>query len=130
MMLQKRASTRRFLLLALAIASTISAPLAAQNARAATTAKSFLWRVESATGALYLAGSVHALSADIYPLNPVFEKAFSASDTLVEEINLGEMNQLAGSPLAILGKGMFQDGRTFDQVVSRETAALVAERVK
>jgi uncharacterized protein YbaP (TraB family) len=121
-------STRRFLLLAVAFASAISAPLAAQNARTAT-AKSFLWRVESATGALYLAGSVHALSADIYPLTPAFEKAFNASDTLVEEINLGEMNQLT-SPLTILGKGMFQDGRTFDQVVSKETAALVAERVK
>jgi uncharacterized protein YbaP (TraB family) len=129
MMLQKR-STRRRVLLAVAFASAICAPLAAQNARTATTTKNFLWRVESATGALYLAGSVHALSADIYPLNPVFEKAFTASDTLVEEINLGEMNQLTSAPLTILGKGMFQDGRTFDQVVSKETAALVAERVK
>jgi uncharacterized protein YbaP (TraB family) len=130
MMLQKRATTRRFLLLALAIACAIGAPVAAQNARSTTTTKSFLWRVESATGALYLAGSVHALSPDIYPLNPVFEKAFNASDTLVEEINLGEMNSLTSAPLTILSKGMFQDGRTFDQVVSKETAALVAERVK
>jgi len=119
MMLQKRSKTRRLLLLSVAFASAICAPLAAQNARTAATTKNFLWRVESATGALYLAGSVHALSADIYPLNPVFEKAFNASDTLVEEINLGEMNSLTSAPLTILSKGMFQDGRTFDQVVSK-----------
>jgi len=123
-MLQKRR-----ILLVLAFAAAVCAPLAAQTARTATTAKNFLWKVESATGALYLAGSVHALSADIYPLNPAFERAFNASQTLVEEIDLGDLGQLT-SPLTILGKGMYQDGRTFDQAVSKETAALVAERVK
>ena len=134
-MIQTR-STTRCALLALAFAASVCAPLAAQTttarpkaAPATTNAKSFLWKVESANGALYLAGSVHALSADIYPLNPAFDRAFTASDTLVEEIDLGEMGSLS-SPLTMLGKGMYQDGRTFEQAVSKETAALVAERVK
>jgi uncharacterized protein YbaP (TraB family) len=78
---------------------------------------------------LYLAGSVHALSADAYPLPGVFEKAFDASGTLVEELNLAEAESLSAAPM-LLAKGMYSDGRTFDTVVSKETAALVSERFK
>jgi len=78
---------------------------------------------------VYLAGSVHALSADVYPLSPAFEQAFKASGTLVEEIDLGEAEMLTAAP-AILAKGMFLDGRRFDSVVSKETAALVNARLK
>jgi uncharacterized protein len=121
---------RRLMLLALAMAAgvVLAAPAVAQTTRAAG-ARSFLWKVQGQTGLLYLAGSVHALSADIYPLNPAFQRAFDASDTLVEEIDLGEATQLTSS-LMLLGKGVFQDGRTFDQVVSKETAALVNSRLK
>jgi uncharacterized protein len=121
---------RRLMLLVLAVAASVvlAAPAVAQTTRA-TGARSFLWKVQGQTGLLYLAGSVHALSADIYPLNPAFQRAFDASDTLVEEIDLGEAAQLTSS-LMLLGKGVFQDGRTFDQVVSKETAALVNSRLK
>jgi len=91
-------------------------------------ARSFLWKVESGTGVLYLAGSVHALTADVYPLNPAFERAFEASDTLVEEIDLAEGNLLTLAPM-ILTKGMYQDGRTFESVVSKETAVAVTRRL-
>jgi len=78
---------------------------------------------------LYLAGSVHALSPDVYPLSPAFEKAFAASGTLVEEIDLSEADSLALAPV-LLGKGMYADGRRFDTAVSKETAALVLEKMK
>ena len=57
--------------------------------------KSFLWKVHAGTKVLYLAGSVHALGADAYPLSAAFENAFAAAGTLVEEINLAEAEQLA-----------------------------------
>jgi uncharacterized protein YbaP (TraB family) len=91
-------------------------------------AKSFLWKVESGARVLYLAGSVHALTADVYPLNPAFERAFEASDTLVEEIDLSEGDLLAIGPI-LLAKGMYQDGRTFETAVSKETMALVLKRL-
>lgn len=78
---------------------------------------------------LYLAGSVHALDKSVYPLSPAFHRAFDASAALVEEIDLAQSNTLAAAPM-LLGKGMFQDGRTFDRVVSPETLALVTERLK
>jgi uncharacterized protein len=85
--------------------------------------------VQSSSKVVYLAGSVHALSADVYPLSPAFERAFAASGTLVEEIDLAEAESLALAP-AILAKGMYVDGRRFDNIVSKETAALVAARLK
>ncbi len=125
--MKTRLAIRRTLAFGIALTLTLCVPSAAQSTR--TAAKSFLWKVQSGTGVLYLAGSIHALSADIYPLDPAFDRAFDASGTLVEEIDLGDSGQLSSS-LALLGKGVFQDGRTFDQVVSRETAALVTERLK
>ena len=78
---------------------------------------------------LYLAGSVHALDKSVYPLSPAFQRAFDASGALVEEIDLAASNALVAAPM-LLGKGMFQDGQTFDRVVSSETLALVTERLK
>jgi hypothetical protein len=94
-----------------------------------TTGKSFLWKVHAGTKVLYLAGSVHALGADSYPLSAAYESAFAAAGTLVEEINLAEAEQLAAAPM-LLAKGIYTDGRTFDGVVAKDTATLVAGRLK
>jgi uncharacterized protein YbaP (TraB family) len=119
-------SIRVRLVVALALASALPAVgIHAQAPRAA--AKNFLWKVESGTRVLYLAGSIHALNADVFPLNPAFERAFAASSTLVEEIDLGEAATLAAGPM-LLSKGLYQDGRTFEQAVSKDTAALLGER--
>jgi uncharacterized protein YbaP (TraB family) len=103
-------------------------PAAAAQTTSSTPAKSFLWKVESGSKVLYLAGSVHALTADVYPLNPIFERAFAASDMLVEEIDLSQGDLLTLGPL-LLAKGMYQDGRTFESAVSKETLALVYKRL-
>lgn len=91
--------------------------------------KSFLWTVERDGKVLYLAGSVHALSADAYPLSPAFERAFSQSATLVEEIDLAEAESLTLAP-SLLAMGMYADGRRFETVVSKETAALALARIQ
>ena len=105
------------LLLSLAAASAAQAP------------RSFLWKVQSGTRVLYLAGSVHALGADMYPLAPAFQRAFDASGTLVEEIDLAEADTLSALPM-LMSKGMYQNGRTFDQAVSRDTVALVNAKLQ
>lgn len=118
--------TRRALLLVAVICTALTpTALSAQGAGQ----KSFLWKIARGENVLYLAGSVHALTPEAYPLSPAFERAFAEAGTLVEEINLAEVDALAAAPM-LLSKGMYLDGRRFDTVVSRETAALVAERVK
>jgi uncharacterized protein YbaP (TraB family) len=110
------------------LASLLVVLLCATTAPAAQGSHSFLWKVQSGPRVLYLAGSVHALSADVYPLAPAFQRAFDASGTLVEEIDLAEADSMAALPM-LMAKGMYTDGRTFDQAVSKETAALVAARL-
>jgi uncharacterized protein YbaP (TraB family) len=123
----RNAGVRARRLVGIVVCLAAASTLAAQTP--STPGKSFLWKVQSGTRLLYLAGSVHALSPDVYPLSPAFDRAFEASDTLVEEIDLAEADALALAP-TILAKGMYLDGRRFDTVVSKETAALVAARLK
>ena len=121
--------TKAFRWIAALLCLVAAVPAGTAAAQDAASGKSFLWKVQSAAGVLYLAGSVHALDQSVYPLSPAFQRAFEASGALVEEIDLADINSLAAAPM-MLGKGMFQDGQTFDKVVSRETLALVTERLK
>src|SRR5919204_5760448 len=119
---------RRHALIGRFFAALAVALLLASGAIAQTRGRSFLWKVQSGGNVMYLAGSVHALTADAYPLNPAYQRAFDASGTLVEEIDLAEADPLSGG-LGILAKGMYTDGRTFNSVVSKQTAALVEEKL-
>ena len=116
-------------LIALVLCATVAAAAAAAAQPRTSAGKSFLWKVQSGSSHVFLAGSIHALSADVYPLSPAFEQAFLASGTLVEEIDLAEAESLAAAP-ALLARGMYVDGRRFDGTVSKETADMVTTRLK
>jgi uncharacterized protein len=118
--------TARLLIIALCTSTLGYTSSAAQTTAAS---KHFLWTVRSDANVLYLAGSVHALGADAYPLPAVFEKAFEASGTLVEELDLADAASLSAAPL-LLAKGLYGDGRTFEGAVSKETATMVAQYFK
>lgn len=116
----------RLLVVALCASTLVYTSSAAQTTAAG---KHFLWTVRSDSNVLYLAGSVHALSADVYPLPAVFEKAFEASGTLVEELDLADAASLSAMPM-LLSKGLYGDGRTFESAVSKETSTMVAQYFK
>jgi hypothetical protein len=120
---------RRFRVRAVHVAVVVAAAVAAPAPAAAQSAPatSFVWKVEGAS-VMYLAGSVHALGPDAYPLHPAFDRAFEASTTLVEELDLGEMASIEAG-VQLLGKGLYQDGRTLDQTVSRDTFARLTGRL-
>src|SRR5688500_5692915 len=93
-------------------------------------ARNFLWKVEAPSGATaYLLGSLHMLTADAYPLSAVIEKAFTESRTLVEEVDLDEMNDPM-QMMAALSKAMLTGGQTLDQLVSAQTFAEVKKRAE
>jgi len=62
--------------------------------------KHFLWKIHSATNVVYLLGSIHMGTSDMYPLDRVIETAFNESQVLVVEANITDsssyMNDLAG----------------------------------
>jgi uncharacterized protein len=110
---------RRLLPALLVLAACVSVQAAPKN---------FVWKVTSPKGTLYLAGSVHLLSADYYPLDPAFDMAFNASTTLVEELDMGEMLS-PESQMKMLQRGMLPAGRTLDNVVGPETVKLVERAI-
>lgn len=111
-----------------ALIALFLAPLTLATPSAQGAGKSFLWKVQNGSSVLYLAGSVHALNKDAYPLPDAFQRAFDASDTLVEELDFNEAGMLGAAPM-LLTKGMYTDGRTFEKAVSQDTVALVRSRL-
>jgi uncharacterized protein len=97
---------------------------------AQTTSKRFMWAVTRSGGPpTYLVGSLHVLTPEHYPLDPAFEKAFSASKVLMEEVDLDELTNPM-SAMALIGKAMLTDGRTLDQLISKELYKDVAARAE
>lgn len=117
----RRPSTLRVLGAVVALA-LLAPPVGAQS-------HSFLWKATGKGSMVYLAGSIHMLSPDFYPLNPVFDRAFDDSDLLVEEVDLGELLGPASQMQALM-RGMLPAGQTLDKVLSPATLALVTKAAK
>jgi hypothetical protein len=47
----------------------------------------YLWRYQTQTATVFLAGSIHVLKPSLYPLPPQFESAFQQADYLVVEVD-------------------------------------------
>jgi len=94
-----------------------------------TSQKSFLWKVQAKTGSVYLLGSIHVARSDLYPLNKAIEDAFSASNILVVEANINNMNALEAQML-FLEKGVYPEGETLKQHVSPGTFQLTKEKLE
>jgi uncharacterized protein YbaP (TraB family) len=106
---------------ALAIGIAVVASLQAAPPR------NFIWKATGTHGTLYLVGSVHLLTKDFYPLSPALEGAYKASDLLVEEVNLGDMEE-PGSQFQMLSRGMLPSEQSLDKLVSPATFAAVEKR--
>jgi uncharacterized protein len=107
---------------ALAIGIALLAPLAG-----AAPARNFIWKATGKQGVIYLVGSVHLLTKDFYPLSPAFETAYKESDLLLEEVDLGDMQEPA-SQLQMLSRGMLPSEQSLDKLVSPATFAAVTKR--
>jgi uncharacterized protein YbaP (TraB family) len=86
--------------------------------------RNFVFKATGAKGVVYLAGSVHLLSAKYYPLDPAFDRAFEASATLVEELDMGEM-LTPESQLEMLKRGLLPSGTSITALLSPDTLARV-----
>ncbi len=77
----------------------------------------FLWKTQSGTNTVYMLGSIHMASTDIYPLDSEILKAYNSSDALVLELNLFDTTGAA----KIAELGIYTDGTTLKDHVSEET---------
>ncbi len=79
-----------------------------------------LWKVQSSQNTIYLAGSIHVLQKEHYPLHHEFDEAFNASSRLIFEVDLDGLS----SPLAqmnMLRKGLYLTGESLPTVLSPES---------
>lgn len=82
-------------------------------------AKGVAWVVEDEDTKVYLLGSIHVGTPDLYPMHKKLTKAFDESDGLFVEANLLDPTGMD----YYIEKAMFSDGRTIKDVVSEETYA-------
>ena len=109
-------------LLVAALAVAFMLPLHAQG-------RSFLWKATGPKGGtIFLAGSLHLLTGDYYPLAPAFETSFSQSDLLVEELDMAEMTAPA-SQMLMLQRGMMPSGQALESVLTPSTLEAVKQKV-
>ncbi len=99
-----------------------------QAAHPQSAERSFVWKVSNPSGAVFLAGSVHLLTPDYYPLSAAFLDAFTAADLLVEELDMAEMLS-PQSQMEMLSRGMLPAGQSLERVVSRDTFHAVSKKL-
>lgn len=81
--------------------------------------KSFLWKVQSKAGTVYVLGSLHFAREDIYPLNQKIENAFDQSDSLVVEANIDDIKKIDIQKL--VERAVYPDNDTLEKHISPET---------
>jgi uncharacterized protein YbaP (TraB family) len=112
-------------LLVVAFICGLALPAAAQDAR-----KNFLWKVEGpGNSTAYLLGSLHVLTPEYYPLSPVINDAFAKSRTLVQEVDLDEI-QDPSKMVSAMARAILPEGRSLDQVIAPATYAELTKRAE
>lgn len=112
LMLDKKATTQHAVIFAVRL---IQDTFEQANAGA----KGVAWVVEDEDTKVYLLGSIHVGTPDLYPMHKKLTQAFNDSDGLFVEANLLDPSGMD----YYMEKAMFNDGRTIKDVVSEETYA-------
>jgi uncharacterized protein len=111
-------SRRRFLS-ALLAPCILSLPYAAAQP-APSTRKAMFWKATSGTNVVYLLGSIHLGSKDMYPLAKEIEDAFEGSNTLIVEADIRHADMQKTQSM-VLAKGMYPADDSLWNHVSPET---------
>lgn len=80
--------------------------------------KGFLWVTKNNGNTVYMLGSIHMASYDIYPFSEKILNAFEASDALAVELNM--LDTFSGIK-SIAKYGIYNDGTSLKDHVSAET---------
>jgi len=100
--------------------AVLLALLTAPPARAQSTNLHCVWRVTGASNTVYLVGSIHLLKPSDYPLAAPIEAAFTNSQIVAFETDIGEMDNPA-KQMSILGKVMLPEDQTLEDQLSPGT---------
>ncbi len=79
-----------------------------------------MWKAVSGSNVVYLLGSIHLGSPDMYPLPKVIDDAFARSKAMVVEVNMNNLDPGEASKF-IMEKGMYTDEDTLWKHLSKPT---------
>jgi uncharacterized protein YbaP (TraB family) len=88
----------------------------------------FLWEVRSPSATVYLLGSIHIASGDMYPLDARIEHAFQAADTLVLETDLDEPSQARAAAL-LQQAGTYTPPDSLESHIDAATLAALSQSI-
>lgn len=89
-------------------------------------AQASVWQINKGDSKIYLAGTVHLLRQQDYPLPAAFDQAYEASQSLYFETDIGAMSDM-GMQQRMLQQLTYQDGRTLSSELSAEAYAALSE---
>jgi len=78
-----------------------------------------LWKISSSTGTVYLFGSIHLATAEMYPLPEKVEAAFAGAEQLVVEVNAGPEKQAELGQM-MMAKGSYPPEESLTDHISDE----------
>jgi uncharacterized protein YbaP (TraB family) len=95
--------------------------------------KAFFWKVSTVEGdsdaaTVYLMGSIHFADKSFYPLRKEIVQAFDQSDYLVVELDINKVKPETYNNI-LLEKGIYKDGKTVEDVLTKETLSQLRERL-
>jgi hypothetical protein len=79
-----------------------------------------LWKATLGKNTAYLFGSLHLGDKSFYPLSPTVENAFAASDVLIVEVDIRNVN-MAAMASTLMKDGMYSGGDSLWDHISPET---------
>jgi uncharacterized protein YbaP (TraB family) len=97
--------------------------------RLAAEEKSFLWKIQSKQGVIFVLGSIHYLKQENYPLKKSIQDAFDECQKLVLEIDPYDATPQRAQQIA-LETARYRDGTELQQHISSETYKLTQRRVR
>lgn len=86
--------------------------------------RGLFYRAESTGAVVYLLGSIHVGSEELYPMRRVIEDAFASADVAVVEVDLDESSAGALAPRLVEAM-TFPEGQSLDDHLSPATKALL-----
>lgn len=100
--------------------SKIDASAETETSSKEDSSNSSLWRIAK-NGELegYLVGSIHIMKSNAYPLDPVFNKAFTRSNLTVFELNFDQLRSQIPTLQRQLGRS--EDGKPLQKTLPTET---------
>jgi uncharacterized protein YbaP (TraB family) len=91
------------------------------SAAQAGTRRFLMWKVTSPTTTVYLVGSIHVATPDLYPLPDGMESAFAASKVLAVEVNVRNLESKSSSDLT-QALGSYGPGDSLSKHISKQTS--------